>query len=127
MKGKGRVKQGAQRRGKKKVTFKSIVTKISKRTGYSKPDVKEVIDELVEIMVEELKKDNIVMIPQIGMIYPAIKPPFKATKMIPGTNKAEVFTVPAKYEIRLRQSSNIKVQLNKALEVTQSKIDELYK
>lgn len=92
----------------KTLTKANIVEAIYEETGISKPDAKNAVEKLLEIMKDSIKKDHALLISGFGKFESYAKAPRKGRN--PQTE--ETITLPSRRVIVFRLSRKFRAVLN---------------
>lgn len=122
---KRKLKPAISRRPKVRIGIDEIVAEVSKETGFSKKDIKEVYNTICKVIRKRMWDGESVIIPLLGTIMPFIKPRCYRHALYGGKRDPELIEVPPKWTIRFVPIRNLKEEFaNK--EVTKEQEDSIY-
>lgn len=122
---KRKLKRPSQRRPKERLNYSEMVKEISKRTGFREDDISQVWREGIDIILETIEDKKCIILPKIGMFYPAIKTARPVIAMNGGVGKPERMMMPDRWILKFRSSDNASDRLAK-ITPTKEEIDALY-
>lgn len=124
---KGRVvKPQSERKPKNYLTNKALAKLVSERNGFVYENVKEVLDDLSDIIYEQIISGNRVYLPKIGSIHLGIKPPYKTNINLKGLGgELKEHFVEPRFDLRFFRNEETSFFL-KQREVTEEELDRIY-
>lgn len=124
---KGRVvKPQSERKPKNYLTNKALAKLVSERNGFVYENVKEVLDDLSDIIYEQIISGNRVYLPKIGSIHLGIKPPYKTNINLKGLGgELKEHFVKPRFDLRFFRNEETSFFL-KQREVTEEELDRVY-
>lgn len=122
---KRKLKYPHQRRPKEQINFREFSKEISKQTGFREDDIRKVWRAGIDLIISYAVQRKSVILPKIGMFYPAIKTARTVMSLNGGVGTPDKMKMPARWIMKFRPGNFIK---NKLLEVspTEEEIDNLY-
>lgn len=116
----------AKRKPKTYLTNASLAKLVSQRTGFVYDNVKEVVDDLMDIMYEQVLLGNRVQIPKMGSFFLAIKAPYVTNISLKCyREKLKEHHVPPRFDLRLTRNETT-LNFLKQREVTEEELDTAY-
>lgn len=123
---KRKLKPPHKRKAKPIVPHDDIIKEVSRNTGYTKNDVKEVIEEYLKLIREHILNRSPIRLKGIGIIYAMVHPPKNGVKMGANTeDKYEKIVTPAKWRLTFKASEGIRNEV-KDIFVTKRDLDNIY-
>jgi nucleoid DNA-binding protein len=120
------LKPMSERRPKTFLTTHSLSKLVSERNGFVYDNVKEVLDDMAEIMWDQILMGNRIYFPKIGSLYLSIKPPYRTNINLKGLGGVlkEHFVAP-RYEVKFYRNEGSLFFLKQG-EVTEEHLDKIY-
>tara|TARA_R110002020_G_scaffold459475_1_gene677479 strand:+ start:2436 stop:2813 length:378 start_codon:yes stop_codon:yes gene_type:complete len=115
----------SERKPKEMVRINKLAREVSKRTGYTVKDIIEVWRVGIDIIIENLKQEKSIVLPKIGMLFPAIKPPRKVMSMNGGVGIPTAMEMAARWVVRFKPGKFIKKELTNH-PVSKEQVEDLY-
>ena len=122
---KRKLKPAISRRPKNKANIDSIVTEVSKRTGYNKGDIKRVYQAICEVIKDRIWNGQSVIVPRLGTMMPYIRPRCWRNALYGGKKEPKLIEVRPKWAVRFVPMRSVKLEFDKK-EVTKEQEDNLY-
>ena len=122
---KRRIKPLKDRKPKQSLSHSKLITDIAKDLGFSRANVLEVIHEFEKRITDGLLEGKKVLIPKIGILFPAVRPSRPATKLNGGVGKPEVYMAEPFWMVRYTMSRDLKIRINKN-PVTEADVETIY-
>jgi nucleoid DNA-binding protein len=123
---KRKLKSAISRRPKDRIGIDTIVKEVSRETGFTQQDIKEVYKVICKVIKKRLWNGQSVIIPFLGTIMPFIKPRCTRHALYGGRKEAELIEVPPKWTVKFVPIRNLKEEFaNKT--VTKEQEDSIYK
>ena len=122
---KRKLKPLSERKPDELVKMNEFAKEISKRTGFTVPDITKVWKTGIDIIIEYMKANKSIVLPKIGMLYPTMKPPRSVMSMNGGIGIPKKMTMGARWVLRFRPGAFVKKELLK-VEPTKEQVDNLY-
>lgn len=120
------VKPQSERKPRTYLTNKSLAKLVSQKNGFVYENVKEVLDDLSEVIYDQIISGNRVYFPRIGSIYLTIKPPYKTNINLKGLGgKLKEHFVEPRFDLRFYRHEETLFFL-KQREVTEEELDKIY-
>ncbi len=118
--------QQSERKPKNYLTNKALAKLVSERNGFVYENVKEVLDDLSDIIYEQIISGNRVYLPKIGSIHLGIKPPYKTNINLKGLGgELKEHFVEPRFDLRFFRNEETSFFL-KQREVTEEELDRIY-
>ena len=119
-------KPQSERKPKTYLTTHTLSQLVSERNGFIYENVREVVDDLTEIIWDQILLGNRVYFPKMGSLYLAVKPPYKTNINLKGLGGVlkEHFVAP-RYDLRFYRSEEALFFL-KQREVPEEELDKIY-
>lgn len=120
------IKPQSERKPKTYLTNYTLSLLVSQRNGFIIDNVREVIDDLTEIIWEQILLGNRVYLPKMGSLYLAVKPPYKTNINLKGLGgELKEHYVAPRYDLRFYRSEEALFFL-KQREVTEEELRKIY-
>lgn len=121
------VKTQPEKKPRNYITNHSLSQLVSNRNGFIYDNVREVVDDLMDVIWEEVLKGNRVFLPKIGSVFLTIRSPYKTNINLIGLGgKLKEHYVAPRYELRFFRCEESLFFL-KEREVTEEDLRKSYK
>lgn len=115
-----------QRRPKEVVNFREFAKEISRTTGYREDDIRKVWRVGIELIISYMIQRKSVILPLIGMFYPAIKTARTVMSLNGGVGTPDRMRMPDRWTLKFRPGNHVKAKLLE-IDPTKAEIDDLYR
>lgn len=114
-----------KRKPKERVNVRQIVKEVSKETGFARKDVNEVVYTTIKVICKHLLSKKTVIIPTLGILFPAIKPSRVGMALNGGVGKPKKVTVPHKWLLKFVPGEVISRDLSD-MRITRDDVNDMY-
>lgn len=120
------LKPQSERKPKTYLTNHTLAQLVSDRNGFMYDNVREVIDDLTDIMWDQILLGRRVYLPKMGSLYLGIKPPYKTNINLKGLGgKLQEHLVAPRYDLKFYRNEEVLFFL-KQKEVPEEELDKIY-
>lgn len=120
------LKSETGRRPRTYLTNLTLAKLVSERNGFMVDNVKEVLDDCMEIIWENLLEGHKVQLAKMGSLYITVKPPYKTNINLKGLGgELKEHYVSPRFDLRF-QRNEVALNFLKMREVKESELDKMY-
>lgn len=120
------IKPQSERKPKTYLTNHTLAQMVSERNGFIYENVREVIDDLTDIMWDQILLGRRVYLPKMGSLYLGIKPPYKTNINLKGlSGKLEEHFVAPRFDLKFYRNEEVLFFL-KQREVKEEELEKIY-
>lgn len=122
---KRKLKPMSRRKSPKSIPFKTLRDKVAEKTGLTKEDTDETIYAFLDEIREAILRKEFVRLPEIGILYPVIKPSRVGMALNGGKGKPKKMVVPDRWMLRFQDAKDLRRDLYE-VPVSKEDVDHIY-